>query len=43
MALNFFLHEDVGVPCGHCFDGFIAIVAEAVGEIAGESIGQFFK
>ena len=43
MALNFLLHENVGVPCSHYFDDFTVIVAEALGEIADELTGQFFK
>ena len=43
MALNFLLHENVGVPCSHYFDDFTVIVPETLGGIADELTGQFFK
>lgn len=43
MALNFLLHENVGVRCSHYFDGFTVILLETPGGIADEPTGLFFK
>ena len=43
MALNFLLHEHVGVPCTHRFDDYTIVVPEALGQAADEMTGKFIK
>ena len=43
MALNYLMHENVGIPCTHYFDDYTIIVPEALGSSADELTGRFLK
>ena len=43
MALNFLLHEHVGVPCTHYFDDYTIVMPELSGQAADDLTGQFLK
>ena len=43
MALNYLMHENVGIPCTHYFDDYTIIVPEILGNQADELTGQFLK
>ena len=43
MALNFLLHENVGVPCTHDFGDCTITTPEARGQAADELTGKFLK